>query len=111
MVLPRSPDSTNRARKLAEELKATTVALNRMCEKNAPELAKDLRLPETSICEGRPKSSTACANRSLRRPISVDPLQPGEACGSTAHVSRPRSGRYFVWAELLRCVLKSDVFK
>jgi hypothetical protein len=30
-----------------------------------------------------------------------------EAGGSTAHVSRPRSGLYLVWAELLRRVLRS----
>ena len=33
------------------------------------------------------------------------------AGGSTAHVSRPRSGRYLVWTELLRRVFEIDVLK
>jgi hypothetical protein len=43
------------------------------------------------------------------RPRAVADGVPGR--GSTAHVSRPRSGRYLVWAELLRRVFEIDVLK
>jgi len=43
------------------------------------------------------------------RPRAVADGVPGR--GSTAHVSRPRSGRYFVRAELLRRVFEIDVLK
>jgi hypothetical protein len=43
------------------------------------------------------------------RPRAVADEVP--ARGSTAHVSRPRSGRYLVWAELLRRVFEIDVLK
>ena len=42
-------------------------------------------------------------------PRAVADEGPGR--GSTAHVSRPRSGRYLVWAELLRRVFEIDVLK
>jgi len=43
------------------------------------------------------------------RPRAVADEVPGR--GSTAHVLGPRSGRYLVWAELLRRVFEIDVLK
>ena len=109
--LLRPPLSDERLTRLDDGRRDGTIALRFTPEQFVARLAALIPRPGKNLIRYHGVLAPGARGRSeiVPRPHAVADEVPGR--GSTAHVSRPRSGRYLVWAELLRRVFEIDVLK